>query len=304
MTPDPLALDALVVGGGPAGLTAAIYLGRYRRRFLVLDAGASRCAWIPRSHNHPGFPDGVNGVELLQRMRSQAERYGAVVTRAGVETLARDGDGFVAVDATGGRHRARFVLLATGVIDKEPGLPDLFETVRKGLLRYCPICDAYEITNKRVGLFGQGAHGVAEALFIRVYTPDLTLVTLGQPLDATEEQRRQLEGAGIRVEERPVTGVRSEDGALIHLGLADGTDLAFDSLYSALGTAPRNGLAVQLGATLSEDGRLCTDPHQETSVPGLYAAGDIVDNLNQISIAMGQAAVASTAIHNRLRRGE
>ncbi|HYC05792.1 MAG TPA: NAD(P)/FAD-dependent oxidoreductase [Azospirillaceae bacterium] len=298
----PARLDALVVGAGPAGLTAAIYLARYKRRFLVLDAGASRCAWIPRSHNHPGFPDGVNGVELLQRMRGQAERYGAVIERTGVESLERDGEGFVATDAQGNRYLTRFVLLATGGIDREPGIPDHYQAVAKGLVRYCPICDGYEVTDKRVGLFGQGKHGVAEAGFIRHYTDRLTLMTLGEPME--EGHRAELEALGVTLETGALEGIECADGQVIAIRLAGGRELAFDSLYSALGTAPRNDLAKQVGCDLAEDGRIPTDGHQQTSVDGLYAAGDIVENLNQISVAMSQAAIASTAIHNRLRKGE
>ena len=108
-------MDCLVIGGGPAGLTAAIYLARFRRRFLVVDAGASRASWIPVSHNHAGYPDGIAGTDLLARMRAQAERYGAEIIRGRVERLERPaGGGFTAVMADGSRHEAERVLLATG----------------------------------------------------------------------------------------------------------------------------------------------------------------------------------------------
>ncbi|QJE73724.1 NAD(P)/FAD-dependent oxidoreductase [Aerophototrophica crusticola] len=295
------ALDALIIGGGPAGLTAAIYLARYRRKFMVVDAGNARCAWIPTSHNHPGFPDGINGVELLQRMRAQAERYGAVVQRGRVTTLERDGDGFLAREADGDVWRARYVLLATGVVDREPGLPDHYDSVRNGLVRYCPICDGYEVCGSRVAVIGHGDHGVREARFIHDYAKDLTLVTLGQPL--TDEQRGCLSEAGIAWEERPIERVAVKEGKFEAFHLAGGGCLDFDSVYSALGSDPRNELARPLGADLAEDGRLKVDGHNQTSIDGLYAAGDLVPGLNQISIAQAHGAIIATAIHNRLRGG-
>src|SRR5690606_32642995 len=130
-------LDCLVIGGGPAGLTAAIYLARYKRRFLVVDAGESRCSLIPTSHNHSGFPDGINGFELLDRMAAQARKYGAAIDKGRVNQVHRAPDGtFVAIV---GSHeaRAKTVLLATGVIDIEPDLPDVENAVRRGLMRHC-----------------------------------------------------------------------------------------------------------------------------------------------------------------------
>lgn len=292
-------LDALVIGGGPAGLTAAIYLARYRRRFLVVDAGHARCAWIPTSHNHPGFPDGIDGKLLVERMRAQAERYGARIQRGEVASLERDGAGFRAVDGQGGEHRARYVLLATGVVDLEPGLPDLYDSVQKGLVRYCPICDGFEVRGERVGVIGVGEHGVREAEFIRDYAADLTLLTLGAPL--ADAHRRRLDERGIRHDERPVERVEVVADRLEAFRMAGGDVLAFDTVYSALGTAPRSGLARRIGAAMADDGRVRVDGHQETSVPDLFAAGDVVPGLNQITIAQAQGAIAATAIHNRLR---
>ncbi len=293
-------LDALVIGGGPAGLTAAIYLARYRWRFVVVDAGHSRCAWIPTSHNHPGFPDGIDGQVLVERMREQAERYGARIVKGEVEGLARDDGRFVATAADGTERRARFVLLATGVIDLEPGLPDLYDSVRNGLVRYCPICDGFEVRGERVAVIGHGEHGVREAEFIRDYADDLTLLTLGEPL--ADNHRRRLAERGIGNEERRVERVEVVADRLEAFRMAGGDVLAFDTVYSALGTAPRSDLARRIGADMAEDGRVCVDPHQETSVPNLFAAGDVVPGLNQITIAQAQAAVAATAIHNRLRK--
>lgn len=141
-------LDALVIGAGPAGLTAAIYLARFKRRLLVVHDGASRAGWIPLSHNHPGFPGGVSGEELLARMTAQAESFGARLRPARVEQLSLEGDGF-AVTIDGEVVRARCVLLATGIVDNVPSIPGVEEAVRTGLMRICPICDGFEARTRR-----------------------------------------------------------------------------------------------------------------------------------------------------------
>ena len=158
--------EVLIIGAGPAGLTAATYLGRFRRRTLVVDAGEPRACWIPVSHNMPGFPAGIGGSDILKRMREQAEEYGAVVMPGRVETLARDGDGFVA-QMDGRAIHARAVLLATGVVDHHPDLPGVERAVQRSLVRVCPICDGYEATDKAVAVIGHSDKGAREAAFMR-----------------------------------------------------------------------------------------------------------------------------------------
>lgn len=293
-------LDCLVIGAGPAGLSAAIYLARFRRRFRVVDGGASRAALIPVSHNHPGFPDGVAGTELLARMRRQAERYGAEIVAGTVDALDRDEDGTFIAAVGDGALRARTVLLATGVVDIEPALPDVVGAVRRGLIRHCPICDAFEITDQKVGVIGHGTSALGEALFLRTYTADLTLLTLGERMTLAPDEARMVAEARIRIVEDPVSRVILEGDAIAALEVG-GAEHRFDTLYSALGCHVRSQLARDLGAAHNELGALAVDDHQRTSVPGLYAAGDVVSALNQIGVAMGQAAIAATAVHNDLR---
>jgi thioredoxin reductase (NADPH) len=297
-------MDCLVIGGGPAGLTAAIYLARFRRRFLVVDAAASRASRIPVSHNHAGFPDGIAGRDLLARMRAQAERHGAEIVGGRVDRLERRagaGGGFAAVMRDGSRREAERVLLATGTEDVPPplALPDREEAVRRGLLRYCPVCDAYEVSGRKVALAGARRCRIHEALLLRGYTADLTLVTLRDPWELSEEERSTLAEAGIGILEAPAGELAVEDDALA-VRTADGGWHRFDSLYVALGLRARSGLATALGAEHDADGALAVDAHQRTTVPGLYAAGDVVRGLAQISVAMGQAAVAAAAIHDGL----
>jgi thioredoxin reductase (NADPH) len=293
--------DALVIGAGPAGLTAAIYLARFRRRFLVVHDGTSRASWIPLSRNHPGFPDGIGGKVLLDRMQRQAVRYGATFLRGKVSELQQRAGGFSATVGSV-QLRARTVLLATGVIDYGPNLPHVDDAVRHGRLRICPICDGYEVQGRPVGVIGNDGRGVREALFLKTYTDDVRLLHIGPAEALSADDRALLEHEGIQLMETSVHDIDfTEDGRQVVCHHQQGSH-PFYALYSALGTKPRSELAEQLGAEHSDDGRLRVDAHQQTSVAGLYAAGDLVHGLNQISTAEGEGATAATAIHNLLRR--
>jgi thioredoxin reductase (NADPH) len=294
--------DCLVVGAGPAGLTAAIYLARFRRNFLVVDSGASRASWIPLSHNHPGFPHGVRGKTLLARMRRQAERYGAEIRSGRVEGLAPTDDGFE-LTGDGAAIHARKVILATGVVDNEPPLPNVEEAIARGLIRICPICDGYEVIGQSVGVIGDGPHGAAEAIFLTTWTDRVALIHVGPAEALPPDTRQALRAAGVELVETPVENVVLDRRRIDALCFADSGPRRFDSLYSALGVTPRTRLAIDAGARLDDSGRLYVGEHQETSVPGLYAAGDVVRGLNQISTAEGEGAIAATDVHNALRAG-
>ena len=292
--------DCIVVGAGPAGLTAAIYLARFHLSIRLFDSGSSRAAWIPCTRNLAGFPEGISGRELLARMLAQAEEFGAQRELARVTRIERTEDDFT-VTAEAREFRARAVLMGTGVINNRPdGLDDALHTraLAEGLLRYCPICDGYEVTDKRVAVIGTGEHGTREALFLRGYTADLTLISPGAGHDLDPKCVAELETAGIARVDGPCGGYAIEDDRL-SLDTTTGR-LAFDSVYPALGSRVRSDLAADAGAMISADQCLVADSHQRTNVPGLFAAGDVVKGLDQISHAMGQAGVAATAIRNRL----
>lgn len=293
--------DVLIVGAGPAGLTAAVYLARYRRRVLVVHDETSRAARIPLTRNVPGFPGGVAGPELLQRMRDQAQLYGAEVRRDRIHALRQDRDRNFQALGDDGAYRARSVILATGISLNEIDLPQTVheEALRLACLRYCPICDGFEATHKAVAVLGSSAHGAREALFLREYTDQVTLLAQ-EACELSESQRRELVTAGVRVRDARAVEIRP-DATGMQVTLADGAKLRFDVLYPALGCEPRSELAAQLGVELSEAGCIPTDPGQALALPGLYAAGDVVDALDQISVAIGHGAIAATHAHNWLR---
>jgi thioredoxin reductase (NADPH) len=293
-------IDCLVIGGGPAGVTAAIYLARFHLSVRVVDAGKSRVTWIPRTHNHAGYPGGIPGTDLLERMRAQAAEFGVEVEHGLIEHLGREDGVFEARVASGGTIRARAVLLATGVVNNSPPIsPELHDVaMQRGLIRYCPICDGYEVTDKRVGVIGNRTHGYREAVFLRSYTRDVTLIAPDTDVQLSDEEHARLAELGIEAVGGPCASLRIEGEQIVAPTPAG--DLTFDSVYPALGSVIRSELAMALGAEGSSDGCLVVDDHQRTSVRGLYAAGDVVKGLDQISHAMGEGGVAATTIRNDL----
>ncbi len=294
--------DCLVVGGGPAGLTAAIYLSRYHLDILVVDGGKSRASWIPTSHNHAGFPDGIHGADLLRLMREQAQKYGTRIEEGQVTRIEKYEDGTFRADYGSGEIHARTILLATGVTNRRPPMdPELHDpAMARGLIRYCPICDGYEATDQRIGVIGNADRGPSESKFIRSYSTDVTLIDADGPCEVSAEDRRMLDQIGVAIIDGPVTAIiPSKDEDKITVMTPSGA-LSFDTIYPALGSDTHVMLAEMLGAKLSEDECIVTDEHQRTSVEGLYAAGDVVKGLDQISHAMGEGGVASTTIRNDL----
>ena len=294
-------IDCLVIGGGPAGLTAAIYLGRFRRSVAVIDKGWSRAEWITLSHNLPGVRLGVSGPAWLEDARIQARQYGAKLHTGVVDTLKADADGGFRAATAWGTIRAATVLLATGVIETRPPLQHVAEAVKRGVIRTCPICDGYESIGKTVAVLGSGDHAAAEALFLRTYTDRLTLLLGLDDANALSAGKRSaLQAAGIVVRHVTVGAVSLQETGLTAITVEDGETHHFDKVYSAFGTVSQSQLAVPLNAKRDPQARLIVSDHQETSVRGLFAAGDLVRGLNQICVANGEAAIAATAIHNRL----
>ena len=295
-------LDCLIIGGGPAGLTAAIYLARFYLDVLIVDAGKSRASWIPCTRNVSGFPDGIEGTELLQRMRDQASRYGAKIDTEFVTKLEREPKGLFTATWGSGSAIARAVLLATGVTNRRPPMDEKLhdEALARGLVRYCPICDGYEVTDKKVGVIGSDRHGVAEALFLRSYTANLTLIAPDKALTLKPDELEALRAAGIEAVDGPAQAVAISNDFII-VETAGGTH-TFDSVYPALSSDVHCQLAQQAGAALGEDGCIAVDRQMRTNVAGLYAAGDVVIGLDQISHAMGQGGVAATTIRNDLEK--
>lgn len=299
--PDPpgsVDYDCLIVGGGPAGLTAAVYLARFHRSCLVVDGGCSRASLVPKTRNYPGFPPGISGDALLERLREQALTYGAHLQSGTVEQLEAHPLGFRA----GYGQRScivRRVILASGIEDSLPQMANVEDAIASGQVRLCAICDGYEVKGESVAVYGEIECAIGHAVFLRTFTDRITVLAEGA-LDACDESLALAARYGIRLVGGPVRGLRLHPEKGVEVRAGDDEVRHFDILYPCLGARFRSELATQLRAKCLESGALIVDEYLQTSVPGLYAIGDVVEGLKQMSVAVGQAAQAATAIHNGL----
>lgn len=293
--------DCVIIGGGPAGLTAAIYLARFHLDITVIDAGQSRALWIPTTHNHAGFPDGISGEDLLERMRAQAIKYGTKIVQGRVGSITKN-DAVFALEYGHGIVEATTVILATGVVNRRPAISEELHAraLVEGTIRYCPVCDGYEVTDRNVAVIGTGGRGVAEAAFLRGFTSRVTLVAPDEAHNLDEAARAKADEYGITCVDGPVI-IKEIVGDQILVN-ARSQRLHFDSIYPALGSDVNNLLAQMAGAKCAESGSIVVDSHQRTSVDGIYAAGDVVLGLDQISHAMGEGGVAAVTVRNDLAK--
>lgn len=294
--------DCVIVGGGIAGLTAAIYLARFCCNIKVIDNYNSRAALIPLSHNYPGFPKGITGAELLQRLRQQYARFGGSITKGTVINIKRDAASNVFTLKTKcSELQARNVILATGVVDIEPLLPNIKFTVKKGLVRHCLICDGYEVKGKRVAILGNGKKVLKEAFMLSTYSSDITVFTSDESPVLGRALQKKFDDAGIKIISSRITDVRIVKNKINAFKIAN-NEYTFDTIYSALGTYVRNDLSLDLGVKCEKKSKcIKVDKWQETNIKGLYAVGDIVSGLHQMCVATSQAAIAAVAIYNGLK---
>lgn len=291
--------DSIVIGAGPGGLTAALYLNRFYRNVTVLDAGNSRARWIPRTHNCPGFPDGVSGDELLVRLRTQAEKYGTTVIRATASRLELADGGFRVTDTEGTQYHGRTVVLATGIKDELPPHSWMEEAIDCGAMRLCAICDGFEASDNNLAVYGPLQSAFKHAKFMRSYSAMVTLVQ-SDDAEVDAKLRQSAEDWNIVLMNKPRDLLF--DGTRCSFIEATGERHDFDTIYPVLGSRSQATLAIKLGASVDKEDELVVTADQMTSVDGLYAIGDVVSALNQISVAVGHAAVAATTIHNTLPR--
>jgi len=297
--------DTLIIGGGPGGLTAAIYLRRFTRNVALVDKGNSRLRLIPVSHNYPGFPEGVPGHILLGNLTTQLQRYGGTVMPGEIVDLRIEDGLFVGDYVPEGEQdavpiRAHTALLATGVADVGLPVENWREAVAFGSVRLCPVCDGFDVIDKRIAVATAEVNPVGHALFMRTFSADVTLFERGLPSMLTDEDRHRLDAAGVRYVDSPLLSVTLDASMKPVLHTEDGGDHEADVFYPMLGENARSSLAAKLGARTAQCDEIVVGDHQETTVPGLYAIGDVVVGLNQIAVATGQAARAAVRIHNQL----
>lgn len=297
--PSEVEYDIAIVGGGPAGLSAATAVGRMNRRAICFEAGTPRSAHAPCYYNYLGFPEGISGEELLRLGREQANRWGAMIVNEEVTAVEIAGDappGFVLV-TTDATFRALGVVFATGVKDRQLGCGNLYGETDRGV-HYCVVCDGREVRGQRVAIVGAGEHAIETIGALRDFTSDLHLLLDGEAEPAGSDRRR-LAGWGVGIHPAPLGGYRcGPDG----VRFASADDLAaFPHVFIATGVIPRTDAAEALGCELDDERYIVTDERQATTIPFVYSAGDCDGGRKQVTQAIAEGEMAAIELASALR---
>jgi thioredoxin reductase (NADPH) len=266
--------DCLIVGGGPAGLSAAIYMGRFLRTVLVLDEGRGRSSFAQINDNYLGFPEGVAVKELRELGEKQAQRFGAQFSKTRVDKMRREPDQSFVAETPEGEFRGKTVVLCAGVRDIWPPLPDVLDYVGKTLF-WCITCDGFRTLNKRVVCFGFDDEGATTACQFLLYSKEVTFVYDEKTLTCSKEKMSEMEGHKIKLVKGTPCGVDGTPEKIEAVVLQDGTRVPADIMFSLLGCLPNNKLALDLGVECSRGGYVKVDQEGYTSVSGVFCAGDL-----------------------------
>jgi thioredoxin reductase (NADPH) len=296
---EPQEYEVTVVGGGPAGLTAALYTTRLGHDTAVINRGGGRAAMMLDTHNVIGVTEDVSGNEFLSTAVEQIQAYGADYHRDFVSSIERTDDGRFHVVAGDVETVTDRVVLATGFSDVRPE-PPLPRTGRG--LHWCLHCDAYMFVDEPVFVMGTGESAAKVAMIMLNFTPEVDLLTRGEQPEWSEETARQLEAHPVDVVHEDIQSMeKGEDGWLEAFVFEDGSRREYRGGFPMYGSDYNTGLAESLGVELNDDGTIAVDDHGRTSVDGVFAVGDVVPGHNQIPVAMGQGAKAGIAMHYDLR---
>lgn len=297
-TPSGSDIDVVVVGGGMAGLSAALWLGRYERRVRVFDAGPGRNQAAGGVHGYPGVDD-PSPADLRAVLRTQAREVGALISPDDVVRIEGEKGAFDVETASGERVACARLVLAYGLRDYIPAIPG-FEAHYGSAVFHCPDCDGPSVRGLRVAVLGWDRYGAALALFLRHWTDRITLLTHGCPLALDANAIETLRQADIPIHTGTVASARGDGRGLDAVEFADGERIAVDALFFHLGSEPRCDLAGPLGCETDDDGYIIVDRGQETTVAGVYAAGDITGHPHLAVMAAAGGVRAALTIHRSL----
>lgn len=297
--PAPNLWEAAIVGGGIAGLSAAVYLGRSRRRTVILDSGRSMAAWEEMVENYLGFPEGLSGRQLLERSRRQALQFGAILVEDEARGIRREESDSFLVQGREETYRARRVLLATGLTHVLPDIPGAKECLGKSVF-FCKDCDGYRVQGRRIVIVGSRNDAAQYALAMLAFSPSVLIATHGERPGWTLHWQARLAEYGVEVIRERVKELVHQGGAVQRLRLESGDERSIEALFATRGDVFHTGLAQALGAREDQEGQLWVDAEMRTSVPGLYAAGCVTPANCQMIIAAGQGAAAAQAINRDL----
>jgi thioredoxin reductase len=295
-------VDVIIIGAGAAGLSGALMLGRARRRVLVCDGGDPRNA--PASHSHSFFTrDGVPPLEMLRIGREQLDAYeGVRVVKGDVSDVVAEEDRFAVTLGDGSRHRARRILLATGVRDELPPIGGLRELWGKSVV-HCPYCHGWEVRGEPLALYADGEMAVEFAALLKGWSDDLAICTDG-PSTISPEDRARLAANGIAIHEEPIERLEGRDGNLERIVFTGGKSIERRALFIRPPQRQRSALAARLGCEFTDAGHVKVDATMQTTVPGVYAAGDMAMPMQQVVMAAGAGSQAGAAINGALCREE
>jgi len=287
--------EILIIGGGPAGLSAAIYSARYNRDCVVFDQGHGRSTHHQVNHNYLGFPGGIAAVELRDRAKAQLDEYPqAHFHHHKVSALVAEGDGFVARSQAGDWF-GRAVIICTGVLDHFPHFHHWESYVGRSMF-WCLTCDGYASKGKNLVVAGHTNSAAGEALQLSRFTDRITLITNSHTNEIDEKYQLRLANAGIPIVHDRIESADGEDGMLHVLHTQGGISVDVQALFCIQGATPETALAEMLGVTIAESGFLNVDEEQKTNVPGVYAAGDVTRiHSHQITTAVHEGAQAASA---------
>lgn len=290
--------DVIVIGGGLAGLSAALYLGRSRRDTILIESGHSMAVWEPDVQNYLGFPEGISGLSLLEKGRAHVTRYGVGIVQDDIREIARHGEVFELQGASE-QYRANRLLLATGLTHLPPEIPGVRECLGHSLF-FCKDCDAYRVQDKRIVVIGANDEAVEYALAMLTYSPSVSIATNGNDLRCGHIQAEWLKAYQVPVRRDRIVHVEHEDGQIRALHFEKEVRLETEAVFTTRGDVYHAGLAEGVGADLDRDGQIKVNEDMRSSVPGLYAAGCVTPANCQMIIAAGQGATAAQAINRDL----